>query len=153
MQESELFYKNCLYHFFNLIKNVSIKIFQNFNLNKSLNKNLILPISRYTGAIDVWSVGCIFAELLGRRILFQAHGPIEQLNQIVALLGTPPLEAMKSACDGAKNHVLRGAYRPPDPNRLSRQFPSAGPDAIYLLQDMLQFDPVSFFLSNFCFIL
>lgn len=35
---------------------------------------------RYTTAVDVWSVGCIFAELLGRKILFQAQGPIEQVS-------------------------------------------------------------------------
>lgn len=34
---------------------------------------------RYTSSVDVWSVGCIFAELLARRILFQAQGPIEQV--------------------------------------------------------------------------
>lgn len=100
----------------------------------------------------MWSVGCIFAELLSRRILFQAHGPIEQLNQIVALLGTPAPEAMRTACEGARNHVLRGAHRPIDPTRLARQFPVAGPDAIYLLQEMLQFDPVSFF-DYFAFII
>lgn len=40
---------------------------------------LLMGARRYTTAIDVWSVGCIFAELLGRRILFQAQGPIEQV--------------------------------------------------------------------------
>lgn len=27
----------------------------------------------YTNGVDIWSVGCIFAELLGRRILFQVR--------------------------------------------------------------------------------
>ena len=62
---------------------------------------------RYTQAIDIWSVGCIFAELLGRRILFQAQGPIEQLNLIIDLLGTPSPSEMKNACQGAKDHVMR----------------------------------------------
>jgi nemo like kinase len=85
---------------------------------------------------------------LGRRILFQAHGPIEQLNQIVSLLGTPSPESMRTACDGARNHVLRGVHRPADPTRLARQFPGAGADAIYLLQEMLQFDPVSVYFRD-----
>ena len=107
---------------------------------------LLMGARKYTGAVDVWSVGCIFAELLGRRILFQAHGPIEQLNQIVALLGTPPPESMRTACEGARNHVLRGARHAYDPSRLARQFPGSGADAIVLLQEMLQFDPVSYIL-------
>lgn len=41
---------------------------------------LLMGARRYTAAVDVWSVGCIFAELLGRRILFQAQGPIEQVS-------------------------------------------------------------------------
>ena len=30
--------------------------------------------------VDIWSVGCIFAELLGRKILFQAQSPIQQVS-------------------------------------------------------------------------
>ncbi|KAI6215543.1 hypothetical protein M3Y94_00397300 [Aphelenchoides besseyi] len=101
---------------------------------------LLMGARRYTGAVDIWSVGCIFAELLGRRILFQAQGPIEQLNHIIQLLGTPSMEAMKGACENARNHVLRNS-RPYDVNQLALKFPNAGSDAINLLQGMLQFDP------------
>ena len=41
---------------------------------------LLMGARRYTGAVDIWSVGCIFAELLARKILFQATGPIEQVR-------------------------------------------------------------------------
>ncbi len=41
---------------------------------------LLLGAQHYSYAIDVWSVGCIFAELLGRRILFQASSPLKQVN-------------------------------------------------------------------------
>lgn len=40
---------------------------------------LLLGAHHYSYAIDVWSVGCIFAELLGRRILFQASSPLKQV--------------------------------------------------------------------------
>jgi serine/threonine protein kinase len=39
--------------------------------------------------VDVWSVGCIFAELLGRRPLLPGDSPKTQLLRIVKLLGTP----------------------------------------------------------------
>ena len=32
---------------------------------------ILLGAKHYTNSIDIWSVGCIFGELLGRRILFQ----------------------------------------------------------------------------------
>ncbi len=41
---------------------------------------LLLGAHHYSYAIDVWSVGCIFAELLGRRILFQASSPLKQVD-------------------------------------------------------------------------
>ena len=40
----------------------------------------------------MWSVGCIFAELLGRRILFEAATPLLQLDMITELLGSPSRE-------------------------------------------------------------
>lgn len=41
---------------------------------------VLMGCRHYGSAIDVWSVGCIFAELLGRRILFQAQSPIQQVS-------------------------------------------------------------------------
>ena len=35
---------------------------------------ILLGAKHYTNSIDMWSVGCIFGELLGRRILFQVIG-------------------------------------------------------------------------------
>ncbi|KAK5618792.1 hypothetical protein CRENBAI_011685 [Crenichthys baileyi] len=73
---------------------------------------VLMGCRHYGSAIDVWSVGCIFAELLGRRILFQAQSPIQQLDLITDLLGTPPLSALASACEGARAHILRGPHKP-----------------------------------------
>lgn len=41
---------------------------------------LLAGCKHYDTAIDMWSVGCIFAELLGRRILFEASTPTVQVN-------------------------------------------------------------------------
>ncbi|KAJ1923590.1 Cyclin-dependent kinase 11B [Tieghemiomyces parasiticus] len=50
---------------------------------------LLLGAKEYTTAIDVWSIGCIFAELLDKVPLFQGKGEIDQINQIFKLMGTP----------------------------------------------------------------
>lgn len=42
---------------------------------------ILMGARHYTAAVDVWSVGCIFGELLGRRILFQAQSPVQQVSQ------------------------------------------------------------------------
>ena len=46
---------------------------------------ILMGAKHYTSAVDIWSVGCIFAELLGRRILFQAQGPIQQVRSPISL--------------------------------------------------------------------
>lgn len=37
--------------------------------------------------MDIWSLGCIFAELLGRQPLLQGRSPMNQLKLIIKLLG------------------------------------------------------------------
>jgi serine/threonine protein kinase len=49
----------------------------------------ILSSKDYKSAIDVWSVGCIFAEMLGRKPLFPGNDFIHQLNLINEVVGTP----------------------------------------------------------------
>jgi mitogen-activated protein kinase 1/3 len=50
---------------------------------------LLLSCDHYTAAIDVWSVGCILAELLGRRPLFPGKDYVDQLKLIIKTLGPP----------------------------------------------------------------
>lgn len=50
---------------------------------------LLLTSSHYTAAVDVWSVGCILGEMLGRRPLFRGDSVINQMALIVTALGTP----------------------------------------------------------------
>ncbi len=45
---------------------------------------ILMGAKHYTAAVDVWSVGCIFGELLGRRILFQAQSPVQQVRKILS---------------------------------------------------------------------
>lgn len=41
---------------------------------------ILMGAKHYTSAIDVWSVGCIFAELVTRRILFQGQDTVQQVS-------------------------------------------------------------------------
>jgi nemo like kinase len=102
---------------------------------------LLLGAQHYSYAIDVWSVGCIFAELLGRRILFQASSPLKQLDLILNLLGSPPLEEISSACDGAKSYILSKTWRAPKVNTLYSLSKNVTHEAVQLLLRMLTWDP------------
>jgi serine/threonine protein kinase len=50
---------------------------------------IMLAFRRYNTAIDVWSIGCIFGELLLGKPLFKGKDYVDQLNKILDTLGTP----------------------------------------------------------------
>jgi serine/threonine protein kinase len=47
--------------------------------------------SVYTKVIDIWSIGCILAEMLGKTVLFQGSDYVGQITRFVAILGKPKL--------------------------------------------------------------
>lgn len=53
-------------------------------------------LSRYGKAADVWSSGCVLAEMLGKRVLFPGQGYVHQLDCIFAILGSPTDEELAS---------------------------------------------------------
>lgn len=101
---------------------------------------LLLNCSEYTAAIDVWSVGCIFMELLNREPLFPGRDYVQQLRLITELIGSPEdhdLGFLRS--DNARRYVRQLPRYPKQP--LDRKFANMGPAAIDLVEHMLLFDP------------
>ena len=61
-------------------------------LNYACNFKFI-SFLQYTPAIDIWSIGCIFAEMLTGKPLFPGKNVVHQLDLMTDLLGTPPPES------------------------------------------------------------
>ncbi|GAB1320794.1 cyclin-dependent kinase [Madurella fahalii] len=57
---------------------------------------LLLGATRYTSAIDMWSMGCIFGELLTREPLLQGRNEVDELTKIFELCGVPTEESWPS---------------------------------------------------------
>ncbi len=57
---------------------------------------LIFGATDYTSAIDVWSVGCVLAELLLGQPLFPGESGVDQLVEIIKVLGTPTREEINA---------------------------------------------------------
>ncbi len=52
----------------------------------------IIYLQGYTKSIDIWSVGCILAEMLSNRPIFPGKHYLDQLNHILGILGSPTSE-------------------------------------------------------------
>jgi len=94
----------------------------------------------YDEKVDIWSVGCILAELLLRKPLFPGGNHIEQLKIIFKVLGTPTsdnLEWIKTP--EAKKWV--GSMKPNAGKDLNELFSMTTPDIRDILLNMLNLDP------------
>ncbi|XP_074295200.1 mitogen-activated protein kinase homolog NTF3-like [Silene latifolia] len=103
---------------------------------------LLLNCSTYGPSIDVWSVGCIFAELLGGNHLFSAKDKPGQLIKIINILGTQNNSNLSfiTSCDWEAYRLLESQpYTPGIDFKLL--YPNVDPMGLDLLNKMLQFNP------------
>ncbi|CAN6464189.1 unnamed protein product [Victoria cruziana] len=81
---------------------------------------LLLGARLYSTAIDMWSLGCIMAELLAKEPLFPGKTETDQLDKIFRILGTPNEKIWPgyAKLPGAKCNFVRQPY-----NKLREKFP------------------------------
>ncbi|CAI0559970.1 unnamed protein product [Linum tenue] len=95
---------------------------------------------QYTPAIDIWSIGCIFSELLTGKPLFPGKNVVHQLDLMTDLLGTPSSEAIARVRNEKARRYL-SSMRKKKPIPFTHKFPHADPLALRLLEKMLAFEP------------
>ncbi|XP_022885841.1 mitogen-activated protein kinase 9-like [Olea europaea var. sylvestris] len=96
--------------------------------------------SKYTPAIDIWSIGCIFAEMLTGKPLFPGKNVVHQLDIMTDLLGTPPPESIARIRNEKARRYLSN-MRKKQPVPFTQKFPNVDPLALRLLERLLAFDP------------
>ncbi|KAJ3643577.1 hypothetical protein Zmor_026278 [Zophobas morio] len=101
---------------------------------------IMLNSKGYTKSIDIWSVGCILAEMLSNRPIFPGKHYLDQLNHILGVLGSPSEEDLNCIInEKARSYIQSLPYKPKVP--WSKLFPNADPKALDLLDKMLTFNP------------
>uniref|UniRef100_A0A4W4FPS5 mitogen-activated protein kinase n=1 Tax=Electrophorus electricus TaxID=8005 RepID=A0A4W4FPS5_ELEEL len=90
---------------------------------------VILNWMHYTKTVDIWSVGCIMAEMLMGRPLFKGNDHLDQLTEIMKITGTPTQEFISKLQSQDKD--------------LQSIMPNINPQAISALEAMLLLDPDS----------
>ncbi|KAF9512904.1 hypothetical protein BS47DRAFT_1297060 [Hydnum rufescens UP504] len=101
---------------------------------------IMLTFKEYTKAIDIWSVGCVLAEMLSGKPLFPGRDYHHQLSLILDILGTPSLDDFYAINSPRSREYIRALpFRKKKP--FSLLFPGANPDAIDLMERCLTFNP------------
>jgi len=94
----------------------------------------------YDHKIDVWSTGCILAELHGRKPLFPGDDYIKQMNLIFSVLGTPSKSDMKFISNEKALEYIKSLKKQPK-IPFNKIYKDANPLALDLLDRMLVFNP------------
>jgi len=100
---------------------------------------IMLNWMHYNQTVDVWSVGCIMAEMLTGKTLFPGTDHIDQLTRILVLCGTPTDETLSKITSEEARNYIRSLPKMEKKN-FHEVFKGANPLAIDLLEKMLELD-------------
>ncbi|KAF7306271.1 Mitogen-activated protein kinase [Mycena indigotica] len=117
---------------------------------------VMLTFKEYTRAIDMWSVGCVLAEMLNGKPLFPGRDYHHQLSIILDILGTPSIDDFYAISSqrrqgfhrrltrlshtiDSREYIRALPFRKKRP--FTQLFPKANPDALDLLEKLLTFSP------------
>ncbi|KAF7713344.1 Cyclin-dependent kinase 7 [Penicillium ucsense] len=101
---------------------------------------LLFGARQYSGAVDVWSMGMVFAELLLRVPLLAGMSDLDQITKICEAFGTPTEENWPGVTQ-LPNYVTDKVVPLQGRDFFLRQFPTAGPVGADLLMSMCVLDP------------
>ncbi|CAA3023422.1 shaggy-related kinase alpha [Olea europaea subsp. europaea] len=99
---------------------------------------LIFGATEYTTAIDIWSAGCVLAELLLGQPLFPGESGVDQLVEIIKVLGTPTREEIKCMNPNYTEYKFPQIKAHPWHKIFYKRMP---PEAVDLVSRLLQYSP------------
>uniref|UniRef100_A0A0D9XLN8 non-specific serine/threonine protein kinase n=1 Tax=Leersia perrieri TaxID=77586 RepID=A0A0D9XLN8_9ORYZ len=99
---------------------------------------LIFGATEYTTAIDIWSVGCVVAELLIGQPLFPGESGVDQLVEIIKILGTPTREEIRCMNPNYSEFKFPQIKAHPWHKLFGKRMP---PEAVDLVSRLLQYSP------------
>lgn len=112
---------------------------------------VLLGATNYAWPVDLWSVGCIMAELILGRPIFPGTGELDQLDRIFTVLGLPTEQiwpgwrrlphASHIAAGSSNSSNSSGHQRYPPFNSLDSLFPALSPAGLDLMKRLLCYDP------------
>ncbi|KAH0476457.1 MAG: hypothetical protein KVP17_004690 [Porospora cf. gigantea B] len=102
--------------------------------------DVLMGSDRYSTPLDIWSVGCIFGEMVTGKPLFSGMNEAQMLQSIYSKLGTPTLWTDMELLPNVAQYT--SLLHPPQRMQpFENLFPTLDPQGRQLLKSMLAFDP------------
>jgi len=102
--------------------------------------DVLMGSRKYSTPVDIWSVGCIFAEMANGRPLVAGTSESDQLDRIFRLLGTPTIADYPGIIELPEFSPELPKYPPPR-HGIAGLVPTLDASGVDLLSRMLQYDP------------
>lgn len=99
---------------------------------------LIFGATSYTCSIDIWSAGCVMGELLLRKPFFEGETSIDQLVEIIKVLGDPTQQEIKVMNPG---YFMDRAFPKVKAKSMADVIRGSDDATVGLLKDIFQYDP------------
>ena len=103
--------------------------------------DILLGSTSYTTSIDMWSVGCIMAELLLLEPIFRGRDPQDQIHKIFKHLGTPSFELLSFLCADKPVPAWIGEFPFYKPRKWEQMFPGLNARGLNLVARLLDYRP------------
>uniref|UniRef100_A0A7S4WDR3 Protein kinase domain-containing protein n=1 Tax=Alexandrium monilatum TaxID=311494 RepID=A0A7S4WDR3_9DINO len=101
---------------------------------------VLLP-SELTRSMDMWSVGCIHCELIGRRPIFRGRDHLDQIKEILLVVGTPSEDELRWLPQHSAPRRFIGKIPACKKRRWETIFTEANPACLEAIDRMLAFSP------------
>ena len=102
---------------------------------------LLLSATKYSTQVDIWGVGCIFAEMVTGRPLFCGSNDQDQLLRIFKVMGTPTRADWPDMVNLPQYKLMETLPRY-EGKKLKNMLPRLSAAGLDLLEKMLQADPL-----------
>lgn len=109
---------------------------------------LIFGATNYTNQIDVWSSGCVMSELLLGQPMFPGESGIDQLVEIIKILGTPTKDEIRTMNPNYMEHKFPQIK----PIPLNRVFKKENDLTVDFLNNTLKYNPLERFTALDCLV-